>query len=533
MVDFASLAYLLKAVDEAGAKIVLVGDPDQLKPIHKGEIFRGIAARTGYIELGNIRRQLDDGDRMASLALAKGEISDAINHYASKDAIQFCDGQDETANAMVSAWKQNLTAESMKQHVMLAFSRAAIEILNTKGRETAIENNLVMRDGFEYSSQNGEKGLSLSKGDRILFRLNNKSLGVRNGDLATITEINANTLRATLDSGEQVIIPKSYKSIDYGYALTVHKSQGMTVEHASVFIGSTYWDKHLAFVAITRHKESLRIYANTHNHPDLNSLTHTLSRSTTKDNVIDWPLDFAMRAGFDSDGLVGRAINTIAKAATTIKNKWNYIVNYEAYLNAQGIKKQFAEQQSLRTKAHSVANFMDEAQDLKQQFRQLDKNAKQKNLKAYQLPEFDTLYTRSLARDKQAAMLLSSYHESIEKVGKSSKLLETIQSYSKRYARYQTIEAIAKSSVDTGLGKLASKIDLSKDYGHIVHLASQNHLTAESLGKKIQTVQQQHKQEIWDNLCKKRPVLAEYEKVVQQVTKTQGYRNEQSSGPKK
>ena len=124
-------------------------------------------------------------------------------------------------------------------------------------------------------------------------------------------------------------------------------------------------------------------------------------------------------------------------------------------------------------------------------------------------------------------MLLSSCQESIEKVGKSSKLLETIQSYSERYTRYQTIEAIAKFSVDKGLGKLASKIDLSKDYGHIVHLASKNHMTAESLGNKIQTVQQQHKQEIWGNLCKEKPVLAEYEKVVQQVAKTQGYRNEQ------
>ena len=59
---------------QAGAKIILVGDPDQLKPIFKGEIFRGIAARTGYIELGAIQRQENLGDRQASLNLAKGNI---------------------------------------------------------------------------------------------------------------------------------------------------------------------------------------------------------------------------------------------------------------------------------------------------------------------------------------------------------------------------------------------------------------------------------------------------------------------------
>lgn len=530
MVDFASLAYLLKAVDEAGAKMVLVGDPDQLKPIHKGEIFRGIAARTGYIELGNIRRQRDDGDRMASLALARGEVSNAIHHYAGKDAIQFCDGQDETANALVNAWQQNLTAESMKQHVMLAFSRAAVETLNAKGREAAIEKDLVMREGFEYFSQNGASTLVLSKGERILFRLNNKSLGIRNGDLATITEINAHTFKATLDSGEQVIIPQSYKSIDYGYALTVHKSQGMTVEHARVFIDSTYWDKHLAFVAMTRHKESLQIYANTNHHPDLNSLTHTLSRSMTKDNVIDWPLDFAMRAGFDSDSLVGKAINYIAKATSSIKDKWSYIVNYEAYLHAQGIKEKMAEQQVMRSAARTVANFMDEAKDLKQQFRQLDKEAKQKSLKPQQLPEFDVLYTRSLVRDKQASVLLSTQRESIEKMPKSSKLLETIQSYSERYARYQTIELIAKSFAEedifVSLDKYVSNISLSKDYPHIVHLASQHHMSAEILGKKIQVLQEQHKQKRWADLCEDKPILFEYEKLAQQCAKTQGYRNE-------
>jgi len=530
MVDFTNLNFLLKAVDEAGAKIVLVGDPDQLKPIHKGEIFRGIAARTGYIELGNIRRQNHEGDRQASLALARGEINEAVNHYAKKEAIHFCDGQDEAANKLVSAWQKNLTSESIKQHVMLAFSRAAVESLNTKGRIAAIEKGLVKQEEFAYFSQNGARTLSLSKGERILFRQNHKLLGVRNGDLATIKEINANTLTAILDSGEQVTIPQNYKWIDYGYALTVHKSQGMTVEHASILIDSTYWDKHLAFVAMTRHKESVQIYANTHIHSDINALTQTLSRSTTKDNVIDWPLDFALRAGFDSDSLIGKAINYIAKAATSIKDKWGYMVNYEAYLHAQGIKEHFAEKNTMRSIARSMANLMDESQDLRQQFRLLDKNAKQKNLKPYQLPEFDMLYARSLERDKQAAALISTQGESIKKMAPSAKLFETIQSYAHRYARYQAIDYIAKSDtpIDYSLIKThISSINLAKDYGHIVHLASKNNMAPELLGKTIQQVQKQHKQEIWESLCKEQPVLAEYEKVVQLCAKTQGYRKEQ------
>ena len=74
MVDFNNMAYLVSEARKAGSKIILVGDPDQLKPINKGEIFRGIAAVTGFIELENIRRQNDAGDRKASLAMAKGNI---------------------------------------------------------------------------------------------------------------------------------------------------------------------------------------------------------------------------------------------------------------------------------------------------------------------------------------------------------------------------------------------------------------------------------------------------------------------------
>lgn len=148
-----------------------------------------------------------------------------------------------------------------------------------------------------------------------------------------------------------------------------------------------------------------------------------------------------------------------------------------------------AEQQVMRSAARSVANFMDEAKDLKQQFRRLEKEAKQQNIRPHQLPEFNALYNRSLARDKQAFVLLTSQHESIEKMQKSSKLLETIEYYGERHERYQAIESIAKlcdaENLSSLLVKHISKIDLSKDYTHIVSLALQHNMTAETLGKKI------------------------------------------------
>ncbi len=531
MVDFASMAYVLEAVNRAGAKIILVGDPDQLKPINKGEIFRGIAARTGYIELGNIRRQRDLGDRSASLALARGQIQEAVQHYSMKSAITFSDDRDEATSALVGAWQKDLNSESIKEHIMLAFSRAAVGTLNAKGREAMLTKGFVKQGGFEYFSENGTRAVMLSEGERILLRQNDRSLGVRNGDLATITAINANAFTAILDSGEQITIPKTYGFIEYGYALTVHKSQGMTVDNASILIDSTYWDRHLAFVAMTRHREKLNIYANKLFHPDLESLTRTLSRSSTKDNVIDWPLDFAMRAGFESESLIGKAIKYIANTADTIKDKWNYVVNYEAYLNAQNIKTKFAERHALRSIARQVAGLMDEASDLGRQFKRVEQEASLKGVKQSELPQFEALYKRSLIRDEQAAHLLATHKETLERVTQMPKAIESIKGYSDRHERYKAITAIAKTpitnTVQGQLVKHVAQIDLAKDYPHVVRLAAQHNKTPESLSKQIVAIQQQYQKQLLTQLRKEHPVLAEYEKLMQQRSRVTGYKGEQ------
>ncbi|KTD34661.1 Conjugal transfer protein TraA [Legionella moravica] len=330
MVDFASMAYLIKEAHKAGSKVVLIGDPDQLKPIQKGEIFRGIAARTGYIELENIKRQQELGDRQASLNLAKGDIDKAIQHYQDKGAITIADSKLQAIKQVVADWKQDLESTNMVDTIMLSYTRKSVNHLNDLAREALIAENKIGDENIVY--QGLERSLRISTGERLLFRENNKVLGVRNGDTATVKEINAQQMKIQLDSGELLTIPKEYKALDYAYALTVHKSQGMTAKKVRVLIDSKYWDRNLSFVAMTRHKEQLNIYADKENHSTEQILKQTLSRSSTKDNVIDWPLDFATRSGFDSDSLIGKAVNHIAGVGHKIKQAYNFIVNYEAYL---------------------------------------------------------------------------------------------------------------------------------------------------------------------------------------------------------
>ncbi|HBD9348841.1 TPA: Ti-type conjugative transfer relaxase TraA [Legionella pneumophila] len=353
MVDFSSMAYLIKEASKAGSKVVLIGDPDQLKPIQKGEIFRGIAARTGYIELENIQRQRDLGDRQASLDLAKGDIEKAIQHYQDKGAITIADTSLQALEQVIVDWKQDLETTNMTDTIMLSYTRKAVNQLNDQAREALTAENKLGEENIVY--QGMERSLKISTGERLLFRENNKVLGVRNGDTATVKEINTQQMSVQLDSGELLTIPKEYKALDYAYALTVHKSQGMTAKKVRVLIDSKYWDKNLSFVAMTRHKEQLNIYADKENHPAVQALKQTLSRSSTKDNVIDWPLDFASRVGFDSDSLIGKAVNHIVGVGHKVKQAYNFVLNYESYLLKTRQQVQFLDSKQARSNAKQEA----------------------------------------------------------------------------------------------------------------------------------------------------------------------------------
>lgn len=150
MVDFANMSYLIREAKKAGSKVVLIGDPDQLKPIQKGEIFRGIAARTGYIELDNIQRQQDVGDRQASLDLAKGDIDKAIQHYESKGAITLAETSQDASKQLIADWKKDLETTSIADCIMLSFTRKAVNQLNDQARETLIANDKIGKENISY-----------------------------------------------------------------------------------------------------------------------------------------------------------------------------------------------------------------------------------------------------------------------------------------------------------------------------------------------------------------------------------------------
>ncbi|RWC00342.1 MAG: Ti-type conjugative transfer relaxase TraA [Mesorhizobium sp.] len=258
MVSSRQMATFVEAVTSAGAKLVLVGDPDQLQPIEAGAAFRAITDRIGYAELGTIFRQREAWMRTASMDLARGDVGKALVAYDNAGMVRTAWSRDEAISSLIDDW--NSEYDPARTSLILAHRRREVRVLNELAREKLVERGIV-GEGFAFRTEDGAR--QFAPGDRILFLKNEGSLGLKNGMLATVAEAAPGRIVATVGEGdgrrEVVIEQRFYANIDHGYATTLHKSQGATVDDVKV-LASGSLDRHLAYVALTRHRDAARLY---------------------------------------------------------------------------------------------------------------------------------------------------------------------------------------------------------------------------------------------------------------------------------
>ena len=264
MLGSLQLGRVLARVEQAGAKIVLVGDPEQLQPIGAGAAFRAVVERAGAVELSGVRRQRSDWMRSASVDLGQGRSAEGLQAYAARGHIHLTISREDALETLVAALLADMDLHPDGTRLGLAHERAAVRGINAAIRAARIARGDLL-PGLDYDTTEGLR--SFAPGDRLLFRENNRDLGVRNGMLATVAAVEAGRILVRIDSpegagqGREVEIdPARYAAIDHGYAVTIHKAQGATVDRAFV-LGSEGLDRHLAYVALTRHREDVQVFA--------------------------------------------------------------------------------------------------------------------------------------------------------------------------------------------------------------------------------------------------------------------------------
>lgn len=259
MVGTRQFERLLAAADQARAKVVLVGDPEQLQAIEAGAAFRGIVGQVGMVEMTEVRRQREGWMREATQALAAGRTIRALSAYEEKGAVLATDTRDKAREALLAGWAADQAANPRDSQLIVAYTRDDVRQLNTEARDIR-RGRGELGSAETIKTTRGEREIAVN--ERIMFLRNEKSLGVKNGTLGTVERIEHGTLQVRLDGKEEARVfveTRDYQDLDYGYASTLHKSQGVTVDRAYI-LASRYFDRHTTYVALSRHREAAMLY---------------------------------------------------------------------------------------------------------------------------------------------------------------------------------------------------------------------------------------------------------------------------------
>lgn len=264
MIDTRQLIRLVDHVRRSGAKLVLVGDPEQLQPIEAGAPFKELVRRIRPAMLTEIRRQKDDWQREASRHLAQQRIGEAVRLYEEHGSVKVTASGSSAVAALVEDYMADLELHGPDaSRLALAHRRKDVHLINQTIR-AARRSGGDLQDERLFETDHGPR--AFATGDRILLTRNDRKLGLHNGMLGTVERVQGNSLTIRIDSesGEATrrvtIAPSDYAALDHGYAITIHKAQGATVDRAFL-LASSRLDGHMTYVGLTRHREEVRLYA--------------------------------------------------------------------------------------------------------------------------------------------------------------------------------------------------------------------------------------------------------------------------------
>ncbi|MGN8001447.1 Ti-type conjugative transfer relaxase TraA [Sphingomonas sp. 22176] len=309
MIGTRQMERVIAEAEKRHAKVVLVGDPEQLQAIEAGAAFRSVAERHGAIEITDIRRQRDDWQRLATRQLATGRTAEALEAYAQAGMVVDSDTRIEARTALIERWDRERIADRTSSRIILTHTNQECDELNALARDAMKRSGSLDAD-IAVETTRGER--LFGTGDRVMFLRNERSLGVKNGSLGTIEQVDHARMAVRLDDGRQVAFDhKNYGDVAHGYAATIHKAQGVTVDRVHV-LATPGLDRHAAYVALSRHRAAVQLHYGRDDFADQGKLAHTLSRDRQKDNAIDYDTAaerFAARRGVERS----RILDTLAR----------------------------------------------------------------------------------------------------------------------------------------------------------------------------------------------------------------------------
>jgi conjugative relaxase-like TrwC/TraI family protein len=336
MLDFAETRNMLLALKDKG-RIVLQGDVRQLQAVGMGNVLKRVLSMpqcqlgrrprlvshltrkfsdyvhiqrqrevwakkvVAWAELGHVTKAFDELDRRGLIERHAGEdatLRAAVRGFASEDG---------KANRVAPAQPDEI-ATFHRARIMIASTNARVARLNELAREELKAAGLLGKHDWLVAASQG-RCLRVSVGERLIFTEKAGHGDVKIGDggrqkvmksaIGTVTAVSMRrgepVLTMALDDGRRVEVDsRHFGGLDHAYALTINKSQGMSVDRVT-FVGATFNNAELMLVALSRFKEKLTVHVAEH---EVEAVRNSCARVTEKLEANDL---HALDLGVDSE----------------------------------------------------------------------------------------------------------------------------------------------------------------------------------------------------------------------------------------
>ena len=276
MVDIALAAKLLEAIP-SGAKLVILGDSNQLECIGGGNFFLDVidSEIVPVVTFDKIHRQgAKSGIIPFSIDVANGNCKykqnwqgeEVLGELQDLKMIGFTheEGNDTrpSIDLIMREYKEMYSECKDISQITVALPT------NTRGTCTQVVNKLIQdfvqpkrRRGIGMEIGLGSNKIEVYRGDRIIVLRNNYELDIYNGNVGEVTKIDKDEGILTVDiygRGSVEINGEALDFLDLGYAISTHKLQGSTIPYLIYCVDYTHYVmlcKEQIYTGITRAKK--------------------------------------------------------------------------------------------------------------------------------------------------------------------------------------------------------------------------------------------------------------------------------------
>lgn len=325
MIGTQKFSELFEVAQEYNVKLMFVGDDRQFKSVDSGDLFRYLIEKSAFagrqaVLSHNYRQMHVPWMSRASMQLSNMNVIDPLQAYDDHGMLLNFDHEDVLLKQIVSDY---LAIPAHESCCVLSYTREKVGILNAQIRKGLQD---LGRLSLDETLLFGQK---YAVGDRFIFLKNMKQtsakeelmygkyvriegalatgMRIRNGMQGTIMRIEAikdQVYRVSVlvkEGGHDHLVTfntQTVKKFSHGYATTLYKSQGQTVDRVLLYM-TQHMDMMATYVAFTRHRYHMRAYYLNGDFENFHTLCDRLGKIRAKDLLVDYARDMVDVDAFD------------------------------------------------------------------------------------------------------------------------------------------------------------------------------------------------------------------------------------------